>query len=93
MTTRPNRRTIIDSKTPIIIGGDISHANELADKMLEAYPGAEELVDEKVPKPLVDDLDITAFVDSDDGHDKVTRRSMTGIIVLVGRTSVFYYSK
>ena len=32
-------------------------------------------------------------MDYDHAHDKVTRRSITGLIMLVGRTPVFYYSK
>ena len=32
------------------------------------------------------------FVDSDHAHDKVTRLSITGLTILVGRTTVFYYS-
>ena len=33
------------------------------------------------------------LVDSDHAHDKVTRQSITGLIMLVGRTPVLYYSK
>ena len=59
----------------------------------EEYPDAVEEIDANLPTPLVDELAITMFVDSDHAHDKVTRRSITGLIVLVGRTPVFYYSK
>ena len=33
------------------------------------------------------------FVESERAHNKVTRRSITGLIMLVSRTDVFYYSK
>ena len=33
------------------------------------------------------------FVDSYHAHDKLTRRSTTGLVILSGRTPVFYYSK
>ena len=43
--------------------------------------------------PLIDELEITAFVDSDHAHDRVTRRSITGLLILVGRTPVYFMSK
>jgi hypothetical protein len=33
------------------------------------------------------------FVDSDHAHDKVSRRAITGLLIFVGRTPVFYTSK
>ena len=50
-------------------------------------------MDDYLPPPLVGEMSITVFVDSAHAHDKVTRGSITGIIMLVGRTPVFYYSK
>jgi hypothetical protein len=38
-------------------------------------------------------LDITVFVDSDHAHDKITRRSVTGLIMFIGRTPVFFMSR
>ena len=35
-------------------------------------------------RPLFDELAISAYVDSDHAHDKVSRRSITGIIIFVG---------
>ena len=90
---RPNRRVVMDSRDPIITGGDFDKADQLAAKLREDYPDAAELLDTDLPPPLVDEIAITAFVDSDHAHDKVTRRSMTGIIILLGRTPVFYHSK
>ena len=65
----------------------------MADKLLENYPDAAEEIDVDLPDGLIDELAITAFVDSDHAHDKIIRRSMTGLIILVGRTPVFYQSK
>jgi hypothetical protein len=42
---------------------------------------------------LVDKMEITVFVDSDHAHDKLTRKSISGIVIFVGRMSVFYSSK
>ena len=38
-------------------------------------------------------LCISIFVDSDHGHDKVTGRSITGIIAFIGCTPVYWCSK
>ena len=89
----PNKRTVVDSRDPIITGGDLSDYNSILESFKEEYPDASEEIDANLPTPLVDELAITMFVDSDHAHDKVTRRSITGLIILVGRTPVFYYSK
>ena len=38
-------------------------------------------------------LQIIIFVDSDHAHDKITRRSITSLVIFIGRTLVFYMSK
>jgi hypothetical protein len=38
-------------------------------------------------------LNLHLFADTDHAHDKVTRRSITGIMIFIGRTPVFYQSK
>eukprot|EP00957_Ditylum_brightwellii_P166726 12691406-Ditylum_brightwellii.AAC.2 len=48
---------------------------KLRDQCLEA----KEDIDDKVQMALLDKLSITAFVDSDHGHDKLTHRSITGL--------------
>ena len=52
------------------------------------YPDAAEDVDPKLPRPLGAELEITAIVDADHGHDHATRRSISGILLFVGRTPV-----
>jgi hypothetical protein len=66
---------------------------DLTEKLAEHYPDAEEEINDKVPEPLLDELKITACVDSDHAHDKVSRRSINGLIIFVGRTPVFYMAK
>ena len=92
---RPNRRIRIDSRDPIIVKNGAKSQLEIdyKDKFKDQYPDAEESLDEKVPKPLLNELQITAYVDSDHAHDKATRRSITGLIIFVGRTPVLYFSK
>ena len=50
-------------------------------------------IDPRFPKVLVDKMDINIFVDADHGHDKVTRRSITGMITFVGSTPMQWLSK
>jgi hypothetical protein len=88
-----NRRIIVDSRDPIIEGGRDILDKDFTKIFADFYPDASEEIDRKIPEPLIDELEITAFVDSDHAHDKVTRRSISGLLVLVGRTPVFFMSK
>ena len=42
---------------------------------------------------MVDELKISIFCDANHGHDKVTGRSITGIIIFVGSTPILWESK
>ena len=63
------------------------------DLLQSQYPDATEEIDCKVPKHLVGEMEITAFVDSDHAYDKVTRRSITGLLIFVGSTPIYFLSK
>ena len=52
------------------------------------YKYFHEIIDPEFPEPLITGLDITFFSDSDHAHDKVTGRSITGMIGMVGSTPV-----
>ena len=88
-----NRRVVIDSRDPILVGGKDALNMDFTELFQEVYPDAAEEIDTKVPVPMIDELEITTFVDSDHAHDKSTRRSITGLLILVGRTPVFFSSK
>ena len=88
-----NRRIIVDSRDPIYVGGADAMNLDFTQIFHTHYPDATEEIDTNLPPPLVDEIEITAFVDSDHAHDLVTRRSITGILILVGRTPVFILSK
>ena len=47
----------------------------------------------KVPEPKVEELDITALVDLDHAHDCLTRRSVTGLLILLGQTPLYFMIK
>ena len=63
----------MDSRDPVVTGGDLSHYSKLVEDFKEDYPEVMEEIDEYLPLPLVDELVITVFVDSDHSRDKVTR--------------------
>ena len=90
---KPNRRIIINSEDPELSGAeealDVDYTKELESR----YPDSYEEIDVNLPDALIDEIKITTFVDSDHAHDKVTRRSMTGMIIFVGRTPIFFQSK
>ena len=52
-----------------------------------------EEIDPRFPKALVTEMDTNIFVDADHGHDKVTGRSITGMIAFVGSTPMQWLSK
>eukprot|EP00957_Ditylum_brightwellii_P157654 11999479-Ditylum_brightwellii.AAC.1 len=66
---------------------------DLSEKLKEHCPDTAEEIDNKVLKQLLDELTIMAYVDSDHAHNKMIRRSITGLITFVGRTLVMYQSK
>eukprot|EP00957_Ditylum_brightwellii_P148950 11340395-Ditylum_brightwellii.AAC.1 len=51
------------------------------------------MVDEQVPDPMFNEIAITVYVDSDHTHNKLTQRSITGLIIFVGCNPVMYQAK
>ena len=87
----PKRGIFIDSDDP-------THINEMevvkpnfGNQYCE-FDEANEM-DNKFPEPLMDEIGMTIFVDSNHGHDKVTGKSITGIISLLGSTPVNWFAK
>ena len=60
---------------------------------LQDYPDAKEEIDPGFIPPYGQILETTIIVDSDHAHDHKTRRSLTGLIVFVGSTPVYWISK
>ena len=52
-----------------------------------------EELDDKFPEPLMKEIGATIFVDSNDGNDKVTGRSITGLMSSLGSTPVNWLTK
>ena len=85
----PKKGFYIDPREPILN----TEYEELVPDFGNQYADFIEDVDDKLPKPLMNELPVTIFVDSNHGHDKVTGKSITGLIVFVGRTPIFYQAK
>ena len=90
---RPNRRICVDSRDPILHGFEKELEKDFSKSLGMEYPESSEEIDSNLPRPMIDEISITAFVDSDHAHDKVTRRPVTGMIILLGRTPIFFSSK
>ena len=59
----------------------------------EFYPDVTEDVPEKMPQPHGNLATITCYVDADHARDQVTRRSVTGVVLLVNNTPLAWMSK
>lgn len=59
----------------------------------EFYPDATEDIPSNMPTPKGKTARITVCVDADHAHDKVTRRSVTGILLFVNNTPIRWISK
>ncbi len=66
---------------------------KLIDDFGNQYSYFKEDIDPKFPEGRVPELDIMMFCDSDHAHDKVTGRSITGLLGFVGSTPVLWRSK
>ena len=71
---RPNRRLVVDSRDLIYTGGEDTLDLDFTKELEKCYPDAVEEIDVNLPKALIDEMEITVFVDSDHAHDKVSRR-------------------
>ena len=60
---------------------------------IEFYPDADEDIPANMPKPHGPVSSLTAYVDADHARDKVTCRSVTGIVVLLDNTPITWICK
>jgi hypothetical protein len=60
---------------------------------IEFYPDAEEDIPYDMLTPVGGEATMTVYVDADHARDQVTRRSVTGIILLVNNTPLVWISK
>jgi Reverse transcriptase (RNA-dependent DNA polymerase) len=60
---------------------------------IEFYPDAEEDIPHDMLTPMGREARLTVYVDADHARDQVTRRSVTGIILLLNNTPLVWISK
>jgi hypothetical protein len=88
----PNKAIGIVDREPIV-------NKELLENMTtdygfeDYYAYAYEELDERFPKPIGTELPVSIFFDSDHGDDRVTGRSISGVIVMVGCTLITWKSR
>ena len=67
--------------------------SQRARAMKDLYPDAEEQVPHNMPEPRGEEVDVNVFVDADHAGNRVTRRSHTGIIIMINMAPIIWYSK
>ncbi|MGH3053743.1 MAG: Ty1/Copia family ribonuclease HI, partial [Gaiellaceae bacterium] len=72
---------------------DYGNYEEVKVDWKQEYPDAQEEVPTNAPKALGSTVRITCYVDSDHAHDTVTRRSVTGFIIILNSMPFIWYSK
>jgi hypothetical protein len=58
----------------------------------EFYGDVEEELPPKMPEPLGQPMNITAFVDANHAGNAITRRSHTGVIIYLQNTPIIWHS-
>ena len=86
----PKGKILVDIKQPPIRNEvDIKKVHDWT----EFYPDAVEDIPKDRPKARGELCTLTCFVDADHARDMVSRRSVTGILVLLNNTPIAWYSK
>jgi hypothetical protein len=87
--TFPKGGTFIDTSYP-----DHSvYPVEDCSNWMEFYPDASEKIPKNLPPEKGPSVRMTVYVDADHAHDLVTRRSITGILVMLNNTPIRWISK
>ena len=85
-----NGQIVIDTATPGIRKKAMLSSGH---SWTEFYPDAEEDMPSGVPPAYGNMATLTCYVDADHARDKLTRRSVTGIVLLVNNTPLTWMSK
>ena len=90
LNTHKNGEIVIDtSEAPVRKTTSLSRGFNWS----EFYPDVKEQIPEDMPNPQGKMASITCYVDADHARDNVTRRSVTGIVLLINNTPMMYLSK
>jgi hypothetical protein len=89
LKTFPKGRVIIDTSYPDRSVYPVEdHSN-----WVEFYPDSGEEIPKDIPAEKGPRVRMTVYVDADHAHDLVTRRSITGILVMLKNTPIIWISK
>jgi hypothetical protein len=89
LKTFPKGRVIIDTSFP---HQSMYHVEDHSNWM-EFYPDASEDIPKDLPPEKGPRVGMTVYVDADHAHDLVTRRSITGILVMLNNMPIRWISK
>jgi hypothetical protein len=89
LKTFPKGREIIDTSYP----DHSMYPVEDHSNWMELYPDASEEIPKDLPPEKGPRVRMTVYVDADHAHDLVTRRSITGILVMLNNTPIIWISK
>jgi hypothetical protein len=89
LKTFPKGRVIMDTSYP----NHSKYPVEEHSKWKDFYPDTEEEIPNDLPMSKGPKVRMTVYVDADHGHDLVTRRSITDIMVMLNNTPVRWVSK
>ena len=90
LRNRPNGQILIDINDPPIRKEAFVSKDQ---NWTEFYPYAREEIPEDMLETLGGKATLTCYVDSDHARDQVTRRSVTGILLLLNNTPLVWISK
>jgi hypothetical protein len=89
LKTFPKGRVIIDISYP-------DHSTYLVEghsNWMEFYPDASEEIPKDLPPDKGPRVRMTVYADADHAHDLVIRRSITGILAMLNKTTIRWISK
>ena len=92
LKTTVNKQIAIDSR-PMDFTRIHPEFEKLRPDFLQDYPHAIEELDKSFPPSFGPVMQTTILVDSDHAHDKVTLRSLTGLLAYVGSTPTNWFAK
>ena len=89
LKNRPNGKILCDTSYP----DHSQYQTPDEQNWDDFYPDAKEELPPDMPKPLRKSVRITYYVDADHAHCKMTRRSVTGIILFINNMPIYWISK
>ena len=82
-------RTMFDTEDP-----DVRNINFEENEWIDLYPDAKEAIPTYVPKAMnIKKVRVCIILDASHASDLITRRSVTGFFIIIGRTITRWYSK